>query len=41
MYEDNKLQTILKALDGIEENDDVSSLTNDEKVLMKLLEKMA
>lgn len=41
LYEDNKLQTILKALDGIEENDDVSSLTNDEKVLMKLLEKMA
>lgn len=41
LYEENKLQTYLKELDGIEENDDVSSLTNDEKVLMKLLKKMA
>lgn len=40
LYEENKLKTYLQELDGIEENDDVSSLTNDEKVLMKLLEKV-
>ncbi len=41
LYEDNKLKTYLRDLDGIEENDDVSSLTNDEKILMKLLEKLS
>jgi DNA topoisomerase-1 len=40
LYEENKLKSYLQELDGIEENDDVSSLTNDEKVLMKLLEKV-
>jgi DNA topoisomerase-1 len=40
LYEENKLKGYLQELDGIEENDNVSSLTNDEKVLMKLLEKV-
>ena len=40
LYEDHKLSAYVNDLDGIEENDDVTTLTNDEKVLMKLLQKM-
>lgn len=37
LYEENKLSTHLKELDSIETDHSISSLTNEEKVLMKLL----
>lgn len=40
LYEENKLQSYLKELDVIEENDGTAALTNVEKVLMKLLQKI-
>lgn len=40
LYEENKLKSYLEELDNIEEDDKTSSLTHDEKLLMKLLEKV-
>ncbi len=41
LYEENKLKKYLDDLDVLEENDDITGLTNDEKVLMKLLKKLS
>ena len=40
MYENNEIEKYLSELDGIEEPDDKSGLTKDEKILMKVLEKL-
>ncbi len=40
MYEHDEIESYLKELDGIEEPDDKSGLTKDEKVLMKVLKKL-
>jgi len=39
LYEEEKLQKYLKELDKIEKDDDISGLTAEEKVLMKILKK--
>ncbi|RYF85254.1 MAG: DNA topoisomerase IB [Chitinophagaceae bacterium] len=41
LYEENKLNDYLQELDEIEENDNKTDLTKEEKVLMAILEKMA
>jgi DNA topoisomerase-1 len=38
LYENNEIENYLKELDGIEEPDEKTGLTKDEKVLMKVLE---
>ncbi|HEY2726102.1 MAG TPA: DNA topoisomerase IB [Parafilimonas sp.] len=40
MYENNEIENYLKELDGIEEPDEKTGLTKDEKVLMKILEQL-
>jgi DNA topoisomerase-1 len=40
MYENDEIENYLKELDGIEEPDDKSGLTKDERILMKLLKKL-
>ncbi len=40
MYEHDEIENYLKELDGIEEPDDKSGLTKDEKILMKVLKKL-
>jgi len=40
LYENNEIEKYLTELDGIEEPDDKSGLTKDEKILMKVLEKL-
>jgi DNA topoisomerase-1 len=40
LYENNEIESYLKELDGIEEPDERSGLTKDEKVLMKVLKKL-
>ena len=40
LYENNEIEKYLSELDGIEEPDDKSGLTKDEKILMKVLEKL-
>jgi DNA topoisomerase-1 len=40
LYEENNLRKYLQQLDAIEEPDDKTGYTNDEKVLMKILDKM-
>ncbi len=40
MYENDEIESYLKELDGIEEPDNKSGLTKDEKVLMKVLKKL-
>jgi len=40
MYENDEIENYLKDLDGIEEPDDKSGLTKDEKVLMKVLKEL-
>jgi DNA topoisomerase-1 len=40
LYEENKLQHYLQELDTLEKDDNISGLTGDEKVLLKLLQKI-
>jgi DNA topoisomerase-1 len=40
MYENNEIENYLKELDGIEEPDEKTGLTKDEKVLMKILQQL-
>ena len=40
LYENDEIEKYLKELDGIEEPDEKSGLTKDEKVLMKVLEQV-
>ena len=40
MYENDEIENYLKELDGIEEPDEKSGLTKDEKVLMKILKQL-
>jgi DNA topoisomerase-1 len=40
MYENDEIENYLKELDGIEEPDDESGLTRDERILMKVLKKL-
>jgi DNA topoisomerase-1 len=40
LYENDEIENYLKELDGIEEPDEKSDLTKDEKVLMKVLKKL-
>lgn len=40
LYEEDKLQSYIKELDKMEVNDNVTSLTKEEKILMKVLEKI-
>ncbi|MEJ7646310.1 MAG: DNA topoisomerase IB [Chryseolinea sp.] len=40
LYEENNLQKYLAQLDAVENSDDVSGLTQEEKVLMKILKKI-
>jgi len=40
LYENNEIEKYLTELDGIEEPNDKSGLTKDEKILMKVLEKL-
>ena len=40
MYEEQNLDKYLKELDAIENPDDLSGLTSDERVLMKILQEL-
>jgi len=40
MYENNEIENYLKELDGIEEPDEKTGLTKDEKILMKILKQL-
>jgi DNA topoisomerase-1 len=40
LYEDNNLQKYLQELDEIEQHDDLSGYTSEEKVLMKILKEL-
>jgi hypothetical protein len=41
LYEENKLDKHLDELEKLEENDDYTGLTNNEKVLMKILKEIS